>query len=96
MYNLEKRIKSKEQRTENTDFRKIFAKKIALAFLFTILYSVNSSAQCAMCRAVLETEEGGVKAEAVNDGIIYLMAFPYILVFVIFYIIYKTRQKKKA
>ena len=96
MYNLEKRIKSKEQRTQNTDFRKISAKKIALLFLFTIFYSVNSSAQCAMCRAVLETEEGGVKAEAVNDGIVYLMAFPYILVFVIFYIIYKTRQKKKA
>lgn len=96
MYNLEKRIKSKEQRTQNTDFRKISAKKIALVFLFTIFYSVNSSAQCAMCRAVLETEEGGVKAEAVNDGIVYLMAFPYILVFVIFYIIYKTRQKKKA
>lgn len=96
MYNLEKRIKSKEQRTQNTEFRKISAKKTALVFLFTIFYSVNSSAQCAMCRAVLETEEGGVKAEAVNDGIVYLMAFPYILVFVIFYIIYKTRQKKKA
>lgn len=96
MYNLENRVVNKEQITENTDFREISEKKIALAFLFTIFYSLNSSAQCAMCRAVLETEEGGVKAEAVNDGIVYLMAFPYILVFVIFYIVYKTRQKKKA
>ncbi|CAM3992836.1 hypothetical protein FLAN108750_03625 [Flavobacterium antarcticum] len=71
-------------------------KSIALAFLFTMFYSFNSSAQCAMCRAVLETEEGGVKAEAVNDGIVYLMAFPYILVGVIFYIIYKSRKKAKA
>ncbi|WP_051126914.1 hypothetical protein [Flavobacterium antarcticum] len=61
-----------------------------------MFYSFNSSAQCAMCRAVLETEEGGVKAEAVNDGIVYLMAFPYILVGVIFYIIYKSRKKAKA
>ena len=25
-----------------------------------------------MCRAALETEEGGQKAEAVNNGIVYL------------------------
>jgi hypothetical protein len=48
-----------------------------------------------MCRAVLENEEGGVKAEAVNDGIVYLMAFPYLLVGILGYIIYKSRQKKK-
>ena len=71
-------------------------KSIVFAFLFTMFYSFNSLAQCAMCRAVLETEEGGVKAEAVNDGIVYLMAFPYILVGVIFYIIYKSRKKAKA
>ena len=42
------------------------------------------------------SEEGGVKAEAVNDGIVYLMAFPYILVGIIGYVVYKSRQKKKA
>ncbi len=64
-----------------------------ICFLF---FGISSNAQCAMCRAVLETEEGGVKAEAVNDGIVYLMAFPYILVGILGYVIYKTRQKKKA
>jgi hypothetical protein len=49
-----------------------------------------------MCRAVLITEEGGVKAEAVHDGIVYLMAFPYILVAIIGYVVYKSRQKKTA
>lgn len=47
-----------------------------------------------MCRAVLESEEGGVKAEAINDGIVYLMAIPYILVGIVGYAIYKIKTKK--
>ncbi|WP_432672742.1 hypothetical protein [Flavobacterium sp. SM2513] len=86
----------KKNITKNKDYRKGNGTKLFLAFLFSIFYSLNSSAQCAMCRAVLETEEGGVKAEAVNDGIVYLMAFPYILVGVIGYIVYKSRQKVKV
>lgn len=67
--------------------------KVLLSFVIFLSFTA-ANAQCAMCRAVLETEEGGVKAEAVNDGIVYLMAFPYILVGVIGYIVYKSRQKK--
>ncbi len=67
-----------------------------LIFLFLFLNSIASQAQCAMCRAVLETEDGAKKAAAVNDGIVYLMAFPYILVGAIGYIIYKNRQKSAA
>lgn len=48
-----------------------------------------------MCRAVLETEEGGIKAEAVNDGIVYLMVIPYILVGILGYAIYKMKTQKK-
>ena len=71
-------------------------KNAVLLILTLLLFSANAFAQCAMCRAVLETEEGGVKAEAVNDGIVYLMAFPYILVAVIGYVVYKSRQQKKV
>ncbi len=71
-------------------------KNAVLLILTLLLFSANTVAQCAMCRAVLETEEGGVKAEAVNDGIVYLMAFPYLLVGIIFYVVYKSRQKKKG
>ena len=42
-----------------------------------------------MCRAVLESEEGQTAAEGINDGIVYLMAIPYILVGGIAYFIYK-------
>lgn len=47
-----------------------------------------------MCRAVLESEESGVTAEAVNDGIVYLMAFPYILVTIVGIIVYRIMNKK--
>jgi len=71
-----------------------FTLRGALFALCSLLLPLASNAQCAMCRAVLETEEGGIKAEAVNDGIVYLMAFPYLLVGILGYIIYKSRQKK--
>ncbi|HLT53689.1 MAG TPA: hypothetical protein VKZ97_07355 [Flavobacteriaceae bacterium] len=41
-----------------------------------------------MCRAVLESEETQSAAEGINNGIIYLMAIPYILIAGIGYAIY--------
>jgi hypothetical protein len=67
-----------------------------LVFLLVFLMTLYSRAQCAMCRAVLETEDGGNKAEAVNDGIVYLMAFPYILIAIVGYVIYKMKVKNKV
>lgn len=63
--------------------------------IFFLLFGIFSNAQCAMCRAVLESEEGGQQAEAVNDGIVYLMAFPYILVAIIGYVVYRLKTKNK-
>ncbi len=63
--------------------------------LILIIVFVQSNAQCAMCRAVLESEEGQSTAEGVNDGIVYLMAIPYILIAAIGYIIYKSFNKSK-
>ncbi len=75
----------------------MFTKKSIIRIVFFVLFflfSIESKAQCAMCRAVLENEEGGTKAEAINDGIVYLMAIPYILVGIVGYAIYKVRTKK--
>ncbi len=58
-------------------------------FLLTCFIFIETNAQCAMCRAVLETAEGQTAAEGINDGIVYLMAIPYILVAGIAYFIYK-------
>jgi hypothetical protein len=59
------------------------------------LLPIATNAQCAMCRAALESEGNSTKAAAVNDGIVYLMAFPYIIVGVIGFAIYKMYYKKK-
>lgn len=71
------------------------AKSIVLSSFFFLLFSMEGFSQCAMCRAALETEETGNQAEAVNDGIVYLMAFPYILLFVGGFIIYRIMKGKK-
>ncbi|HQK38849.1 MAG TPA: hypothetical protein PLO52_01890 [Flavobacterium alvei] len=55
---------------------------------------MSSYAQCAMCRAALAGEDNKVKAQAVNDGIVYLMIIPYVLVAGIGYYIYRMRKKK--
>jgi hypothetical protein len=47
-----------------------------------------------MCRASLESTGDKTKVEAVNDGIVFLMAIPYILVAIIGYVIYKMYTKK--
>lgn len=71
-------------------------KKLGWAILLPIfLLSFDVSAQCAMCRATLETEDGGVKAEAVNDGIVYLMIFPYLLVGLAMYFSYRVYKNKR-
>ena len=51
------------------------------------------NAQCSMCRAVLESEKGMSTAKGINDGILYLMSIPYILVFIVGYMFYKIYKK---
>lgn len=70
-----------------------YQKQIVLGVLF--FAGVSANAQCAMCRAALESEASGVQAGAVNDGIVYLMAIPYILVAVIGYAIYRLKYGKR-
>lgn len=63
--------------------------------LFSLFFFIGANAQCAMCRAVLESEEGQTTAAGINNGIIYLMAIPYILVIGMIYFIYKKFYKLK-
>lgn len=66
---------------------------VALLLIFVGIEDLN--AQCAMCRAVLENNADNSVAEGINDGIVYLMIFPYLLMGGLGYYIYKTHQKKK-
>lgn len=70
-------------------------KKILLILILLVVVITPLEAQCAMCRAVLENEEGQGAAKGINDGIIYLMAIPYILVFGLGYFIYRRYFKVK-
>jgi len=64
-------------------------------FGFFLISLSEVSAQCAMCRAVLESGTDTSAAEGINNGIVYLMAIPYILVGVVFYAVYKKLRPTK-
>lgn len=66
-----------------------------LLFTFFLLGGLGASAQCAMCRASLESSNGSIKPEAVNDGIVYLMVLPYFAVALVGYAIYRLRKKSR-
>jgi len=67
-------------------------KRFSLTLLF-IMLSFAMQAQCAMCRAVLESETDNSMAEGVNNGIVYLAAIPYLLMGGLIYFIYRSRRK---
>ncbi|MFK2819389.1 hypothetical protein U0L90_04620 [Flavobacteriaceae sp. LMIT009] len=62
-------------------------------FLLSFFFFLNTNAQCAMCRAVLESEEGQKTAEGINNGIVYLMTIPYILIGGLGYFIYRKLKQ---
>jgi hypothetical protein len=62
--------------------------------LFLLIFTSNANAQCAMCKAVVEN--GGQKmAEGINSGITYLMIFPYFLVAILAYVLYRYKKRNK-
>lgn len=69
-------------------------KKVILLLVF-LLVEFSASAQCAMCRAVLQSGDDQGIAEGINDGIVYLMAIPYILVGGVFFLVYKKMKETR-
>ncbi len=63
-----------------------------LVFFFGNL--VSGFAQCAMCKAVVENGDVDM-AEGVNNGITYLMVFPYLLIGFLFFVIYRYKKQLK-
>tara|TARA_B100000768_G_C11253899_1_gene365451 strand:- start:1011 stop:1226 length:216 start_codon:yes stop_codon:yes gene_type:complete len=68
-------------------------KIIYISFAFFLIPSIDLEAQCAMCRAVLESEEGQQTARGINDGIVYLMAIPYVLIGIVGYAVFRLLKK---
>ena len=70
-------------------------KYIALSLLVFFLMTIDANAQCAMCRAVLESQVDDSTAKGINNGIMYLMVFPYLLVGGIGVAIFRHRKKQR-
>ena len=70
--------------------------KVIFFILILLALKTKLSAQCAMCKAAVEAnlEAGGTKGTGLNDGILYLMAMPYIAV-AIFGAFYFLQKRKK-
>lgn len=72
--------------------------KQLVKLLFGICFffiGISAQAQCAMCRAAIESEGNNQTAVAINDGIVYLMAIPYLLVGALGFYVYRMFRNKK-
>lgn len=68
-------------------------KRLFYIILILLLFPVTMEAQCSMCRAVLETESTQSAAKGINDGIMYLMIFPYLLMCGVAYFVWRAFKK---
>ena len=74
----------------------MYKKKYVMFFLLIFILLINVeeiNGQCSMCRAVLESGDAQETAKGINNGIIYLMAIPYVLVAFVGYQIFKLIKK---
>ena len=59
-----------------------------------IIFSTDAVyGQCSMCRAVLQSEEGQATAKGINNGILYLMAIPYLFVGIVGWKVFQILKK---
>jgi hypothetical protein len=63
-----------------------------LLLLLLVFTTKNTFSQCAMCKAVVENGDLSM-AEGINNGITYLMVFPYLLIGILFFTIYRYNKK---
>lgn len=72
-------------------------KRVLLVFVF-ILSSVQAFSQCAMCKSVVESNiDGGSSiGSGLNDGILYLMAMPYIALAIVAVVWSRYKRHQRA
>jgi hypothetical protein len=75
------------------------AKIIVLTLVVLLSSQIISYAQCAMCRATLETNVSNgsetVLAAQLNFGILYLFASPYLIIAAVGFFWYMNSRKSK-
>ena len=79
---------------------RIIRTKFISIVILLLVFSNNIFSQCAMCKAVVETNlnAGDTKGAGLNDGILFLMAIPYFLIFTfgLFYYLNKRKISEKV
>ncbi|GAB5552142.1 MAG: hypothetical protein Sapg2KO_17330 [Saprospiraceae bacterium] len=80
---------------------KIKAKRLLGLLILTLSLSFTSvntvDAQCPMCRMSAESnlKNGGEEGKGLNNGILYLLATPYLMIGGIAYFWYRNRRKEE-
>ena len=70
---------------------------IALAFTLSITTTSEVQAQCPMCRMSAESnlKNGGTDGRGLNNGILFMLATPYLVVGALGFIWWKNRRKEE-
>ena len=68
-------------------------KYISVLLIFLILSADIAFAQCSMCRAVLNSSEAQETAKGINNGILFLMSIPYLLLVFVGWKVYSIFKK---
>lgn len=71
-------------------------KFLTLLTFLTVIGTAEVLAQCPMCRTAVESgmDEPDSKGRGLNDGILYLLATPYLAVATVGFIWYKKNRAK--
>ncbi|MCR9102587.1 MAG: hypothetical protein NXI25_21720 [bacterium] len=69
---------------------------LALAMTLSVATAPDVQAQCPMCRMSAESnlKNGGTDGKGLNNGILYMLATPYMLIGVIGFIWWRNRRKE--
>ncbi len=68
-------------------------KYLSILLIFLILSADIAFAQCSMCRAVLNSSEAQETAKGINNGILFLMSIPYLLLVFVGWKVYSIFKK---
>ncbi|WP_116124705.1 hypothetical protein [Lewinella sp. IMCC34183] len=70
---------------------------ICLVLVLLLAGGTDLLAQCPMCRATAESNlaNGGTEGQGLNQGILYLLGMPYVLVGAIAFIWWKNRKREE-
>lgn len=71
---------------------------LALALALSVTTTPEVQAQCPMCRMSAESnlQNGGVDGRGLNNGILYMLATPYLLVGLIGFLWWRNRRKEEG